>query len=171
MKKIFVLFLLFTLPAIADDYITQYVVGGCDINMLENVNGNTYFIPVFTINTYTCSAGTFLPANTLGCRPCPNGFTCAGGTFSFNETEAQGIVAPETINQNANNTCASNILKSEDNNSYFVPIFTPNTININWDNGDTTTTTTCEYNGTITLPPEPSPRPGYTFSGWRLKEN
>ena len=43
-------------------------------------------------------------------------------------------------------------------------------ININWMDGENTiTTNTCLYDGTITLPAEPT-RPGYTFAGWRLAD-
>lgn len=48
----------------------------------------------------------------------------------------------------------------------------PNTINLNWYDGDTKLTVqnssqTCTYDGTITVPPQPT-KPGYTFNGWKV---
>ncbi len=45
----------------------------------------------------------------------------------------------------------------------------PTIINLNWYDRDTIiATNTCRYGQPITLPPEPT-RPGYIFSGWRLR--
>jgi len=54
--------------------------------------------------------------------------------------------------------------------SIAVPAFGTDTITINWDanNGTNTTTNSCIYGDTITLPPEPS-KAGYTFLGWDIK--
>ena len=41
--------------------------------------------------TYTCTPGTYLPANATACVTCTAGNFCEGGTFRFNATEAQGI--------------------------------------------------------------------------------
>ena len=52
----------------------------------------------------------------------------------------------------------------------------PNTINIEWYNGDTkitpsnNTANTCEYDGAITLPTNTLTKTGYTFGGWRVRE-
>ena len=48
----------------------------------------------------------------------------------------------------------------------------PNTINLNWYDGDTKLTVannsqTCVYDGTITVPSQPT-KPGYTFNGWKV---
>ena len=171
MNKIFVLlFLLFVSTAFADDYILTGNAGECDNTVLRVVNTKTYLTPVYTPIEYTCSVGTFLPANTTSCANCPSGYTCSGGTYAFNEKIAQGIVA-NTDKLGTTKTCSTNLLRSVNNKTRLTPIYEPNTININWDNGNnTTTTTTCEYNSLITLPPEPT-RPGYTFSGWVLKIN
>ena len=72
-----------------------------------DTNYNEYFA-IFKLNKYHCDVGHFLPANTLGCRPCPNGFTCPGGIFEFNPDEYQGLYLTGAITQTINNVCAVN---------------------------------------------------------------
>ena len=48
----------------------------------------------------------------------------------------------------------------------------PNTINLNWYNGDEKLTVannsqSCVYDGTLTVPTQPT-KPGYTFNGWKV---
>ena len=62
--------------------------------------------------TYDCPSGYYLPANTLGCKPCPNGFTCPGGTFDFNPDSLQGINVFNSTGDTMNNMCAYNIPNS-----------------------------------------------------------
>ena len=51
----------------------------------------------FQINEYNCSPGYYLPAgndwltDNDGCVICPENSYCVGGTYTFNETMAQGI--------------------------------------------------------------------------------
>ena len=72
----------------------------------------------------------------------------------------------------ANNaTCNTTNLGQSNNNSTanVEANWNANTININWYNGDTRILqNTCTYDGSITLPTEPT-KPGYTFAGWRLR--
>lgn len=170
MKRIGVFLLLIFITHYAyADYITQNLTGGCDSTSLQAISNTTYLEPVFTINIYTCSSGQFLPANVDGCRSCPSGYTCSGGTFEFNETVAQGITPKDTISANASNACSSNVLKTVGTASYLEPIFTPNTVSLTWDDGvGNTQSTSCTYDGLINLPPEPPQRPGYRFNGWKL---
>ena len=71
-------------------------------------------------------------------------------------------------------TCdTTNLGQSENNSTANVEAdWTANTININWyidDSAQTTlTTNTCTYDGTITLPTQPT-KTGYTFAGWQLR--
>ncbi len=48
---------------------------------------------IYIPNQHTCAPGYYMPANTDGCVVCPENSYCAGGTYTFNETTAQGIVA------------------------------------------------------------------------------
>ncbi len=43
--------------------------------------------------TTTCSAGQYLPANTMTCQTCPANSWCAGGTYQINQSANQGITA------------------------------------------------------------------------------
>ena len=74
----------------------------CNTNI---VTYRAHYTPI----RYTCTPGEFLPANTLGCRPCPNGFTCPGGTFDFNPDSLQGIKVFNSTGDTMNNMCAYNI--------------------------------------------------------------
>ena len=70
-----------------------------------------------------------------------------------------------------NATCNTTNLGQSNNNSTanVEANWNANTININWYNGDTRVAqNTCTYDGSITLPTQPT-KPGYTFSGWRLR--
>lgn len=151
-------------------YISENTVGGCDVNVVGAVNNTADLRPVFLPHQHTCDAGYFLPANTDGCRPCPSGYTCNGGTFPFNETMAQGIIVKPTITQNTNNACATNLVFSDANFiANLKPIFVPNeTITVNFTNGETTETITCTYDTEFALP-EPPTRVGYVFTGWKVK--
>ena len=174
MNKIFIIFIvLFCGAAYADNYITQTVVGGCDANTLMTTSNNkTILKPVFEPIQYTCSSGQFLPANTTGCQICPNGATCPGGTFAFNEHKAQGITIPSQITQNTTKVCSTNILMTTSNNKTILrPVFEPVTVTLNYSDGvGNTTTKTCTYDGLVNLPPTPT-REGYDFVGWKLTNN
>ena len=65
---------------------------------------------IYEPNSYTCSSGQYLPANTLGCVSCTTGFTCTGGTFNFNPDYFQGLSfeAKDISTTTMNNICAVN---------------------------------------------------------------
>nr|MBQ0090999.1 InlB B-repeat-containing protein [Candidatus Enterousia merdequi] len=138
------------------EVITSDISGGCTDGL--------FFYPVFEINSYTCESGTFLPAGATKCVLCPVEHICGGGTYVFNETEAQGIIFNYPFTQDITNSCDNTFRDA------FFPIFEPNEINIDWvyDNGNIGHTT-CTYDSGIILPPEPT-RPGYTFKGWKLEK-
>ena len=121
---------------------------------------------IFEPIEYTCASGTFLPANTAGCRPCPSGYTCSGGTYAFDDKKSQGAVRTAGLTtQNISNSCAINASRK------MVAVYEPKTVTLNFDddNGNTTTTT-CTYDGLINVPETPT-RVGYSFAGWRLEVN
>lgn len=96
MQKLFasLLLIFITQIAFADDIV-------CDINYSK-------YFALYEINEYRCDVGYFLPANALGCKPCPSGFNCPGGTFLFNPDEYQGLYLTGAITQTINNVCAVN---------------------------------------------------------------
>lgn len=51
-------------------------------------------------------------------------------------------------------------------------VFNANTINVNWhpENGNPSTSNTCTYDGSITLPAQPE-KTGYTFKGWKVVQD
>ena len=99
MKKILLLSLLIINPVYG--YYTTDIPNKCG-SMPE-------MFTVFTPYQYTCPAGEFLPAYTLGCRACPVGYTCSGGTYDFNDDIFQGAIKQSGyINNNLSNLCSTN---------------------------------------------------------------
>ena len=72
--------------------ITQ-VENGCVIDLLAYNNGRSQMGAIFEPNEHTCAPGYYMPANTDGCAICPANSYCHGGTYTFNEDQAQGIIA------------------------------------------------------------------------------
>ena len=63
-------------------------------NTINNICATNFpgdLFAVYEPNQHTCSPGYYLPANTDSCTICPSGNKCIGGTYTFNETTAQGI--------------------------------------------------------------------------------
>ena len=159
MKKYF-LILFIILPINAFAYYTETIPNQCD------VIGNTIHA-VFTPNQHTCASGYFLPANIDGCRPCPNGYVCNGGTFAFNERQSQGIVYKTTIRENIPYACAKNMPHD------MVAIFNPNTININWSDTDmadviANNAGSVVYDSDIRTPVRVAHKKGKVFVGWKF---
>ena len=90
----FIISLFFT--DVASGYIVENIPNGC-----TSMDLYAKFEPI----DYTCPAGYFLPANTLGCVPCPTDFECPGGVYSFNENIAQGVVITGRVFHTMNNMC------------------------------------------------------------------
>ena len=131
----------------------------CDTDIVK-------YVAVYEPNEYTCANGYFLPANTDGCRPCPNGFTCNGGTYKFNKDRYQGATLNNMYASTMNNMCGDNFAIN------MHAIYEPNTINVNFDDGNgNVTSMTCEYGDTITIPETVPTRPGYTFTGWVVRQS
>lgn len=68
----------------------------------------TDYYALYAPNSYACASGQFLPADAIACVACPNGFTCDGGTFNFNENYFQGLSFDSVLGTSANNLCAAN---------------------------------------------------------------
>ena len=58
---------------------------------------NKTLTATWTVNNYTCRAGTYLAAGATSCTTCPANSFCAGGTFAFNADNASGITACSTL--------------------------------------------------------------------------
>lgn len=152
MKKIFIIF-------ISSFYLMSNVLA--DTTVCETKLMRALYEPI----EYTCDSGYFLPANTAGCRQCPNGHTCSGGTFAFNPTTSQGIVYAKPIQSVSNNSCSSNFAHN------LIAIYEPVTVTLNfYDNNGNTTSGSCTYDGLVILPETPT-REGYDFVGWKLVTN
>ena len=87
---------------ILQQYIKHSTNNTCSTNFLHSTSNISNIVPIYHKNTYTCSVGFYLPAgndwqnDTEGCRKCQENNYCPGGTYTFNETIAQGItICPE----------------------------------------------------------------------------
>ena len=154
MNKKLIIYSLFFVLHISTVY-AETIQNGCDNVRYHEIQA------VWQINEYTCKSGEFLPANTDGCKKCPDGHVCNGGTFTFNPERSQGIQYGN-FEQNTPFACSSNmpaLLKA---------VYEPVTVTLNFDddNGHTTWTT-CSYNGLVNLPESPT-REGYDFVGWKV---
>ena len=96
--------------------ITSNTPNGCNFN-IENQTLFARFEP----NEYTCNTGYYLPANATGCIGCLTGYTCTGGTYSFNEKSDQGINLNTPITTNVEQGCGAS-----QTTSLFLARFEPN---------------------------------------------
>jgi hypothetical protein len=68
-------------------------------------------IALFTPKTIVCNDNQFLPAGSVTCSNCPNGYTCSGGSLIFDEKKSSGIDYTQKITKSANNVCSNNFPK------------------------------------------------------------
>ena len=73
----------------------------CDVSI------DKYFA-TYELYTYNCSSSYYLPANTLGCKPCLTDGICTGGTYNFNPNEFQGMEIKTITNDTLSGVCAKN---------------------------------------------------------------
>jgi len=121
---------------------TQYITGYEDYwnGKVSCVNANL-----------TCSAGNYLPAHGYECAQCTANNYCVGGTYPYSATESHGITPCDTGYSSAAGASSC----------------TPNTINIQWDDGNGGYTAgTCSYGGSITTPTTAPTKRGHVFTGW-----
>ena len=83
-------------------YTTSALSGTAVTKIAKGSTGNKTFYAKWTKKSFTCTAGTYLPKGETTCSTCPKtttnsgstvGAYCVGGTFSFSETNDQGITA------------------------------------------------------------------------------
>jgi hypothetical protein len=63
-------------------------------NTMNNICADNFpkdLVLIYEPNQHTCAQGYYLPANTDECTKCLNDSYCAGGTYTFSETQTQGI--------------------------------------------------------------------------------
>lgn len=120
--------------------------------------------------------------NSLADETCPTGYTAVSETDVYvsssdscpsGHSQVQTVSLENCINVLATGakTCTYFAVECQTGYSNVNGICTENTININWNQGydDKTMSSTCSYDGEITMPEDPV-RPGYTFTGWQLIE-
>ena len=95
----------------ADDLYTNDIIGGC--------GDAYYYTAVLEPISYNCNSGQFLPAGAISCLSCPDGYTCNGGTYTFNANQTQGISEGDILVTNAIGSCSTQF------NQSFSAIFEP----------------------------------------------
>jgi len=101
MIRLLLFALLFAVPAAADNVFMDNTTSEsnmCVIGITGQTTSNPAAVARATYSpiTYTCSPGTYLPADGIECVACPGGKYCEGGQYSYNETTAQGITGDIT---------------------------------------------------------------------------
>jgi hypothetical protein len=127
MQKIFIFFMLILLNInnVFGQAYNGNVVNGCDFDDVA-FNMRARFEP----NQHVCSLEYYMPAGYDGCVKCPTGYSCKGGTYTFNENEPQGIVAVMPIQSKTLHGCSQDVLLglSSNGDAYnLVATFEPNT--------------------------------------------
>lgn len=86
----------------------------CAVNFPKNLYAE------YEPNKHTCPSGYYLPANIDECTLRPSGNKCVGGTYYFNETVNQGIVAcvDDTFAPNGSAVCYPHIMHIGDDVIY-----------------------------------------------------
>ena len=121
------------------DILVTDAIGSCSNEFTQNYGA------IFEPITYSCLPGYYLPAgtdwvsDTEGCRACLNNHYCTGGTYTFNETETQGIRECPTdtpYSPTGSAVCYPHVLHIGDNMVYLksTKITTPS-LNIGMDDG------------------------------------
>ena len=101
MIRLLLFALLFAMPAVADNVFMDNTTSEsnmCVIGITGQTTSNPAAVARATYSpiTYTCAAGTYLPADGIECVACPGGKYCEGGQYTYNETTPQGITGDIT---------------------------------------------------------------------------
>ena len=115
MIRLLLFALLFAMPAAADNVFMDNTTSEsnmCVIGITGQTTSNPAAVARATYSpiTYTCAAGTYLPADGVECVTCTYGNYCTGGDYTYNETTAQGINPcpdPQTHQRTTFNTTTS----------------------------------------------------------------
>ena len=100
--------------------VTENIRNGCKEDFLRAYNNIANITATFTPNVHNCNPGYYLPAGVDECRPCLLNHYCVGGTYTFNETTAQGITpCPNgTFAPTGSSVCYPHILHVGNDNIY-----------------------------------------------------
>lgn len=96
---------------------TQYYTAAGASARTWNKVANTTLYAGWKVNSYTCSAGQYLPAGATACTTCTANSWCGGGTFSFNSGTDQGLNAcpPDYSYSDAGTSSEDNCYKNATN--------------------------------------------------------
>ena len=138
--------------------VAGYYCSGTITTTTDDESGRTY--TSCDGNTLICPAGYY--CQELQQIQCPTGKTSSQGSSS--EAQCYDPNAP-TITMEDDGTVSDTTMGTEDDGAIVVTT----AININWKNadGETMSTSTCTYDGLITLPANNPTKKGYTFTGWK----
>ncbi|MCQ2562512.1 MAG: hypothetical protein MJ158_02780 [Alphaproteobacteria bacterium] len=64
----------------------------CTISNTGVYSGGFKMIPIYEDIVYNCGAGYYLPADSEECIICPENSYCAGGNYTYSQTESQGNI-------------------------------------------------------------------------------
>ena len=87
-------------------------------------SGTVNATPMFSIASYTCGAGQWLPADAIECQTCPDNASCTAGTYTYNATTNQGItISGDSVLTNGG--CSVSTLNKSSGTVNAVPQFQP----------------------------------------------
>ena len=122
--------------------------------------------PSYSGVLYSCGLGTGTPPSVVTGVPgasftpatntcsIPDGYNGFSGWLVSGTSDVKPAGTAFTWNYSGNKTLTAQ--------------YTPNMISMTFD-GETTTPATCSFGSTF-IPPTPEPRPGFVFTGWKVKE-
>ena len=94
MIRVLLALLIFAMPAMADNFSNnQSGVSSCTVDIVGSSSAPITATANYSPISVTCAAGTYLPADGVECATCLAGYYCPGGTYTYNETTAQGATA------------------------------------------------------------------------------
>lgn len=98
----------------------QSIADGCTTTNIGAGSGTVNMVANFTPTSYDCLAGYYLAADGIECSACLASSYCAGGTYTYNASSAQGITS------SANGSCVNATLGKTSGTVTAVPQYTTN---------------------------------------------